>query len=187
MIKGIDISHWNIPSRIDYDEPEFIIMKASEGSHYADPLMINHAGNAVKRGKAIGFYHYARPELNNPKDEAENFLRQLHGFIGRSILALDWEGKALTHPIEWAREWCDYITDKTGTRPLFYCQYSYTDKINLIREGNYGLWIARYNKDLTVKTMKAKDGKPWAIWQHTSVPLDRDIFNGSLKQFIKYY
>lgn len=188
MLNGIDISHWNTPTRVNYDDPDFVIIKATEGCTYSDPLQIVHAGNAVRREKAIGFYHYARPELNlRPVDEAENFLKHLNGFIGKSVLALDWEGKALAFDIGWAREWLDYVYQKTGTRPLFYCQHSYTDKIELIREGNYGLWMARYNKELNPKTVKPKDGGKWAMWQHTSVPLDRDIFNGSLKQFEKYY
>lgn len=187
MIKGIDVSHWNSIKAIGsgYQDADFVMIKASEGRTFRDPMLNVHATNALQAGAEIGFYHYARPEVNTPEEEVNNFLYQTQYYRGRSVLALDWEGAALKQPIEWARKWLDLVYEKTGTRPLFYCQWSYTDKIDLIREGNYGLWLARY-KNMDPKKISAKDKGPVAMWQFTSKPLDQDYFFGSVEQFKKY-
>ena len=123
-----------------------------------------------------------------------NFLTQVSsvGGIGKGILALDWEAKALNCNIKWARKWLDLVFSITGIRPLFYCQKSYTVAKNLqpIREGNYGLWIAGYYKNTGLPDSRGCDpydkrGK--AMWQYTSNPIDKDIFYGSIEQFRKYY
>ena len=188
MIKGIDISHWNLPNRVKYSDYDFVIIKASEGVTWTDPLKWTHATNVNEEKQGLGFYHYARPENGNrPEDEAMNFLREVAPYKGRAMLALDWEGAALKCPIIWAREWMDFVYKQTGTRPVFYCQYSYSDKIDIIREGNYGIWLARYNNSISDKDVVCKDKKRPAMWQYTSTPIDQDKFFGTLKQFRKYY
>ena len=186
MIKGVDLSHWNsIANAGPYYGSDFVIVKASEGKSYRDPMMKTHAQNAKNAGAEIGFYHYARPELNSPEEEVNNFLYQVNRYLGSCVLALDWEGEALKQPIEWARRWLDLVYEKTGIRPLFYCQYSYTDKIKTIRDGNYGLWIARYKK-MKADEIEAKDKGPIAIWQYSGTGIDKDYFYGSVEQFKKY-
>lgn len=186
MIKGVDLSHWNsIANASPYYGSDFVIVKASEGKSYRDPMMKTHAQNAKNAGAEIGFYHYARPELNRPDEEVNNFIYQVNRYLGSCVLALDWEGEALKQPIEWARKWLDLVYAKTGIRPLFYCQYSYTDKIDLIRKGNYGLWMARYKK-MAVKDLEAKDQGPIAMWQYSGSGIDKDYFFGTVEQFRKY-
>ena len=43
VLKGIDISKWN--KNVDYNSPDFIIIKASEGVNYKDPLLDFHYNN----------------------------------------------------------------------------------------------------------------------------------------------
>ena len=194
MIYGIDISHHNKPSTVPYADSDFIIMKATEGKTFSDKKMLEHYNNAKAFGKEVGFYHYARPENNTVEDEVARFVGTLSrdNLIGKGILALDWEDKALTQPITWARLWLDEVYALTGIRPLFYCQWSFTSSknISLIREGNYGLWVARYYKNTGMpdnRGCKPLDEKSRAMWQYTSNPIDRDIFYGSVEQFRKYY
>lgn len=187
MIKGVDLSHWNsIANATPFYGSDFVIIKASEGKTYRDPMMKTHAQNAKRSGAELGFYHYARPETNTPEAEVDNFLYVVRPYLKQAVLALDWEGEALKRPIDWARRWLDLVYEKTGTRPLFYCQYSYTDKIKLIRQGNYGLWLARYKK-MDPKEISAKDKGPVAMWQYDSKGIDKDYFFGSVEQFRKYF
>lgn len=183
MIKGCDVSHWN--SIVNYANYAFCIIKATEGVRFKDVKKDTHARNAKAFNCEIGFYHYARPELGNtPEAEAQFFLDNIKPYIGSCVMALDWEQKALNCDITWARRWLDYVYNKTGVRPLFYCQASYTNKIQLIREGNYGLWVAQYNNK--IQKPKVKDNGPYAIWQFTSKPIDEDLFNGNIEQFKRY-
>lgn len=187
---GIDISHWNNVKCVGdlYRTSDFVIAKATEGISFKDPMFREHIENALLYDSEVGFYHYARPEKNkDPLKEADHFLNVLskYGYIGKGIMALDWEGVALKMSITWARAWLDYVYQQTQIKPLFYCQRSYTDKIDLIRQGDFGLWVARYKPGLMGP--ECLDGKGCAIWQYDSRNIDKDIFYGSLAQFRKYY
>lgn len=187
MLKGIDVSHWN--KDINYDEPSFIIIKASEGVKYKDPMLDEHYNKFSKRvdgkpvNKLYGFYHYARPETGNtPEQEADSFLGYIGHHVGNCLLALDWEQKALTQPIEWAEQFLDYVYMNTGVKPLIYCSASVTPKLKNIYKKDYGLWVAHYG----VNSPKISTYPFWAMWQYTSTPLDYNYFNGNEKTFRKY-
>lgn len=183
MIKGYDLSHYQGDIYSRYRDGDFYILKATEGIRYKDKKMCEMAD--YFRGtcdKLIGFYHYAHPEKNTARAEAAHFLKTVEGYLP-AVLALDWEGKALYQPIEWAREWLDRVYGETGIRPLFYAQSSYIPTIgDKIVSGNYGLWVARYG-GLTPQTGA---WKTFAMWQHTSKPVDKDLFNGNLAALKKY-
>lgn len=181
MLKGIDISHWN--PNPDYKTPDFIIMKATEGIGYVDRMMAKHLEGALSNHKLIGFYHYARPEYNDPISEADHFIKAVGGYAGSAIFALDWEGEALKYPIEWAVQWLQRVEAVTGVKPLIYCSASYTKNLQPVLDNGNGLWVAHYTKN---KNPSVKVYPFWAIWQYTSSPLDMDYFNGTALQFRKY-
>lgn len=190
MLKGCDISRYQ--NTVDYDSHDFIIMKATEGSTYQDPMLDTHYDiiNGSNNGKPntsklYGFYHYARPENNNYKDEVYNFLNSVGHHAGNCIYALDWEGRALTFSASWAKAWMDLVYQETGVKPVIYLQASeeWTGKYNSIRDADYGLWIAHWNgKDKPT----VKNWPVWAFWQYTDKPYDLDYFNGTREQFKKY-
>ena len=189
MIKGIDVSHWQKVGTVKANKPEFCIIKASEGKSYKDPLMAAHAAEAEEVGALLGFYHYARPEINTYKEDADNFIARVKPYIGRCVLALDWEGKALSCSLEWALAWLQYVEQQTGVKPMFYTSISVCRYCKIIADNGNGLWVARYNN----KPGKPEDKKynitPWKFWavhQYSSKPIDQDIFNGTKSQFKKY-
>lgn len=199
MIFGIDISHWN--NLIELSKPDFVIIKATEGVNFVDSKLTRNYKEALEADKIVGFYHYARPEKNsNPEREAQHFLDHVPaGAIGSCLLALDWEGNALKCNIAWARKWLDYVYKKTGVKPLFYCQASYTNKIKTILDGDYGLWVAQYKNstqglpygEKPKKGEKPNTGvyKTFAIWQYSSKNIyntDSNVFNGNINQLKKY-
>lgn len=189
MIKGIDVSHHNnlgqLLTKLKPSERKFIIIKATEGRTWHDPDSILNAGIAKAETDLIGFYHYARPELNNPIDEAQNFLEHtcVAANIGKALLALDWEGESLHRSLNWAERWLKYVYKETGVKPVFYCSSWYTSKIESLASEGYGLWVAHHTA-----LRKPYIGKYpfWALWQYSSQGYDHDYFNGTAQQFRKY-
>lgn len=190
MLYGVDISSYQ--DNFTYSGYDFYIMKASEGNGYKDSLLDTHYNNLHKSndGKPddtllYGFYHYARPDLGNtPEEEADYFLKLVGYHAGHCIYALDWEAKALNYPAEWALAWLNRVYEKTGSRPLFYTSASHiaNGKYNIIRDNNYGLWIAHYDTDKPALTQWPF----WAMWQYTSNPFDKNYFNGNAAAWRKY-
>lgn len=188
MLKGIDVSHHNNLDRIlsIIDKPDFCIIKATEGKTYNDPKFKHNIQICEERNISLGFYHYARPERNQPIDEAKHFLDKVAPYIGKAIFALDWEEEALKYPVLWAKKWLDYIYAQTGVKPLIYCSAWYTNELASIRAADYGLWVAHYTN-----MPKPNTGVYpfWAFWQYASPEhnytgkpcvCDYDYFNGSL-------
>lgn len=189
MIKGIDVSHWNdlgqLLTQLKPNERKFIIIKATEGKTFRDPNCILNTRLAESETDIIGFYHYARPENSTPIEEAKNFLEHpmVKSHIGTALLALDWEGIALSYPISWALSWLRYVYKETGVKPLFYCSSWYTIKIIDIKREGYGLWVAHHTN---LKKPYIGCYPFWAIWQYSSHGYDHDYFNGTASQLKKY-
>ena len=189
MLFGCDISHWQ-NDKVDLSKYDFVIIKASEGRTGVDACLDKHYNrlHGSKDGKPdsnklYGFYHYARPENNTPEAEAEHFLSLVGHHAGYCLFVLDWEQVALRYSITWAVKWLEYVYEKTGVRPLIYCQGSYTKKLKPVLDKGYGLWVAHYTK----KPKPTIGVYPcYAIWQYTSKPIDLNKFNGTREQFLKY-
>lgn len=189
-LKGIDISHWNNEKVITESKPDFVIMKASEGKTYKDPMLDNfynifHGSADGKPDIGLyGFYHYAHPENNSPMEEAAHFIDLVGHHAGHCIYALDWEGKALYEDLDWAGRWLWAVYAQTGVKPLIYCSSSTTKnpKMKKICKDDFGLWVAHYG----VEKPKYYSHQQCAMWQYTSSPVDTNIFYGDRLQFKKY-
>ncbi|WP_315523368.1 GH25 family lysozyme [Pseudoramibacter alactolyticus] len=177
---GVDISSYQ--RSVDYHKYGFYIIKASEGRTLKDPMLDRHY-NAVKAaGKPYGFYHYARPENNSWKAEADHFLSLVGHHAHKAIFALDWEGNALRYNYTWALNWLSYVWQKTGVRPLFYCPGSALRRYPQIAKANFGLWVASYG----VKAPQKGAWPDYAIWQYSDKPMDMDVLNGDTKTWNAY-
>lgn len=185
MLKGFDVSHWNKKDTIDkYSDHDFVIMKATEGKTFVDPDLNKHYEKAKWYGLLRGYYHFARPDLgNSAEDEAKNYLLNVPEREG-ALHALDVEGMAvmMDNIDTWSLRWLNYVEAHTGNKPLLYTSQSNLNKFKKVAENGNGLWVARYNVFLG----SIKPWKIWAIWQHTSTPLDKNKFNGNIHQFLKY-
>lgn len=194
MLHGADVSLWqtSTPTAEQFD---FLIVKASEGKTIKDKRFRQHMDAFSKSGgQLFGAYHYAITG-NKPEDDAKNFLSvvKTRKELGQSmILALDLEGKDLTQykPIDgcataydWARKWLDIVYEATGIKPVLYISASYTKHCKKILDGDYGLWVAHWN----VHSPSTGVYPFYALWQ-TGIKsnLDRDVFNGSRTQYLKY-
>lgn len=191
MLKGIDISHHNkyqiFPKEgkkpvIDLSKHDFVIMKATEGKTYVDPCMDDYI-KLLSQDQRYGFYHFARPERNRAYDEAKHFCKTIGNYGENAMLVLDWEAQAVSQPIEWALDWMKFVEKEYGKKPLIYCSSWYTKKCRLLLENNNGLWVAHYTNK---KTPTVYTYPTYAMWQYTSEPYDKDVFNGNAKQWDKY-
>lgn len=185
MLKVCDLSSNNSVAQQNtaINENDAVIVKCTEGSSYVNPYYKSNVISAFAKGKCIGLYHYARPEKNSVEIEVWNFLKNAAPYIGRVILVLDWEGKALNVSQKWARDWLDMVYNITGVRPLLYCSEAYLKKVGpFVVPGNYGLWVAKYSKKSPVIS-------PWtvkALWQYTSMPYDKSNFYGDIHTWNAY-
>lgn len=184
MLRGCDISEFQTVG-IDLSPYEFAIIRSSYGVGERDKSVYKHADNALKAGKLIGFYHYAYPDFgNSPEDEAETMLGAIEKYLGRCLIALDWEGKATDYPAGWAMSFLDYVHAKTGVTPLFYT-FAAEAKRSKYKDiaAKYPLWIAHWRT-------AAPDTGVWnninvPMWQWADNPIDQDIFEGTKEDWLK--
>lgn len=199
MLLGIDISNHNYKYIHDNGVnlrtyTDFVLMKASEGRTYKDPYLDYYYDlyHGSKDGRPdplglYGFYHYARPEYkNDPKAEAENFLKYVGHHAGYCMFALDVEGNSLKayRVDDWAREWLDVVFNRTGVRPMLYTSESAVKLFQSCCRGDYGLWVAKWNGG--VKFPKVKPWSYFAMWQFQSTAFDYNWFNGDLAVWRSY-
>ena len=208
MQNGIDISNhqgsMDLAKVLKQTKTDFVICKATEGLKFVDKFCDKFMVIAQDAGKQVGFYHFARPEWNSAKAEAEFFLRQTKGYFGKGIPVLDWESSGKSN-VKWAKEWLDYIYDKTGVKPVIYMSESVVNAFNwkAVADTGYGLWVARYrdyniDRNYDMSTCGKKPVVKWwsfyMMWQWTSVGrldgysgnLDCDVFYGDGKAWDAY-
>lgn len=208
MQNGIDISNhqgsMDLAKVLKQTKTDFVICKATEGLKFVDKFCDKFMVVAQDAGKQVGFYHFARPEWNSAKAEAEFFLRQTKGYFGKGIPVLDWESSGKSN-VKWAKEWLDYIYGKTGVKPVIYMSESVVNAYNwkAVADTGYGLWVARYrdyniDRNYDMSTCGKKPVVKWwsfyMMWQWTSVGrldgysgnLDCDVFYGDSKAWDAY-
>lgn len=200
MLQGIDISKWQNTSAVDLAQ-DFVIMKATEGIGYVDPTCDTKYQYAKSRGKLLGVYDFARPDIGDAVAEANYFVDNTTGYwqAKEAILVLDWEtgNKA---DVGWALRWLRQVRDRTGVKPLIYMSAStlgIADWSAVVNE-DFGLWIAGYpNRYNVTNPPVPSDGEmpyntsPWgfaALWQYTSSAgtLDRDVAYMSREAWGRY-
>jgi GH25 family lysozyme M1 (1,4-beta-N-acetylmuramidase) len=208
MQNGIDISNhqgsMDLAKVLKQTKTDFVICKSTEGLKFVDKFCDKFMVIAQNAGKQVGFYHFARPEWNSAKAEAEFFLRQTKGYFGKGIPVLDWESSGKSN-VKWAKEWLDYIYDKKGVKPVIYMSESVVNAYNwkAVADTGYGLWVARYrdyniDRNYDMSTCGKKPVVKWwsfyMMWQWTSVGrldgysgnLDCDVFYGDSKSWDAY-
>lgn len=180
MLNGIDVSSHQSKLDVSTYPCDFVICKATEGTGYVNPFCDIHYQQAKSSGKLLGVYHYARPDTgNSPEAEADYFLRNITGYIGKAILALDLECNGWQKYSEWSKKWLDRVYEKTGVRPLFYSSGNgFANFKDMVVAGNYGVWAA--------SDVNWYDGTTIVIKQSVYDNLDHDIFYGDATAWHKY-
>ncbi|MGW5263883.1 glycoside hydrolase family 25 protein [Microbispora sp. NPDC004025] len=174
---GQDVSGYEADHDWMNSRAQFGFIKATEGTSWVDSSFPRHWRELDKKGIVRGVYHYGHPK-NDPIAEADHFLDVVSSQPGKpgDILVLDLEtsdGQSVEHVNEWAKAWLEYVTAKTGTKPMFYSGWNFADKYGR-GLGDYPLWVAHYSKAPGDITPPA-DWKAWAIHQYTDSPIDQNV------------
>ena len=197
-LNGIDVSNYQASINISAVPCDFVIAKATEGTGYVSPSCARQVDSALAAGKLAGVYHYVKG--GDAAAEADYFVKQVGGWIGHVVLAVDFEsgGNKAWGDWDYARQVLQRVKDKTGVVPLLYGPASaYAGLKQAAAPVNAGLWIANY------ANMKATgyQSAPWrlsnypcAIYQYSSsgrLPgysgsLDLDLFQGQAAAWRAY-
>ncbi len=207
MLRGTDLSHYQ--GNVDWDAikatVDFAIVKATEGSPdpgqtveaYEDQSFRRNQVEMRRVGILHGFYHFARPDFNDPESEAVEFVSALGPLQEGEVLFLDFEHETTKDIVDWCRRWLAKVEDLTGNKALVYLNESLVNSQNWspVFNSGHGLWVAKYGvNDGTVPGGVATGVWPTAaFWQYSSVgtvagihPVDLDNFYGDREAFLKY-
>ncbi|ETY74767.1 lysin [Lactiplantibacillus fabifermentans T30PCM01] len=200
-LNGIDTSSYQTGLDAADIAGDFVIVKATEGTNYINPVLSGHAKQTLASGKKLGVYHFA--SVGDATKQADYFLYKVGNYVGKSMLVLDYEAKAVSQGVEWAKTWLDHVYAKTGVRPIIYMGLADENRLDWspVVKANYGLWVAQYNNYNQVVGYKPrnlygslKHWKSAAMFQYTSAgrlagwsgDLDFDVFYGDKSDWDKY-
>lgn len=196
---GIDVSGWQSSTVTCAAPGDFAIVKVTGGTYFTNARWRAQADCTLRSGKALGLYHYANDGA--PGDavaEADRFVSYATPYLGRALLALDWEsqGNYAWGNGDWIRRFVNRVHDRTGVWPMVYASASAVWQIPSDVRANCGLWVAQYaNMNAT-----GYQSAPWnlgaageAMRQYTSSgyvggvgPLDLNLFRGDRTAWNKY-
>ena len=203
-LKGIDISNHQRGLDLSKIDCDFVIIKATEGKSHVDQYCDGFFQQALSLGKKLGVYHFANNSDNTAKQEADWFINNTRGYIGKAIPVLDWEDDVIDN-VPWALEWLQRVEQAYGCKPLIYMSESVVNRYDWspVANANYGIWVAKYRDNLPdynydmSKAGNIPSIKYWstmALWQWTSTGrlngwngnLDCDVFYGDAAAWDKY-
>jgi len=199
MILGQDISKWQ--GDIDWDtyksNTNFVFIKASEGNGYTDTKFLRNQSEARRCEIPVGYYHFARPDLNNaPEVEAEWFVKVCGKLETGEFLCLDYEATWNGAVIDWCLKFLEYVKGKTGVKCFIYLNQALIKKYDWkpVVDGNYALWVAAYTYDPAKNDFVTGAWPTAAMQQWTNkqiVPgisgeVDGNVFFGTVKSLAKY-
>lgn len=202
MLNGIDISAYQRGLDPHAVPNDFVIIKATEGLDYINGDCDRAYQAAKISGKKLGTYHFISGEAGSGAEEAAFYLSNIEGYVGESIMVLDWEASGMQRGVQYAKSFLDFLYLKTGIKPLIYMSASETHSQYWadVVAADYGLWVAGYGANNPTGYDPTR-GLPsigyWdnvAIFQYTSkgyLPnwdgaLDLNVFYGDTEAWDKY-
>lgn len=143
-MNGIDVSNWQRGIDVtQMQDVEFVIAKATEGTSYVNPDCDRVYQDAKNSGKKTGVYHFARK--GDAITQAKYFVDHISGYIGHSVLVLDYESSAVDQGVGWAKDWLDAVYNMTGVKPVIYMSNSVIHRYDWSSVSeHYSLWNAGY-------------------------------------------
>lgn len=157
MIKGIDIS--NHQPSVDFNalknSVQVVIMKATEGVTYKDPLLESHYQKAKEVGFPVGFYHFMS-ENTSPSQQAEAFYNAIKDKQYEILPCLDIEtnnqNRGASQITDRCLEFLNRFKELSGVDCMIYTG-GYFGRDNLdSRIKGYKVWIAHYGVSTPMET-----------------------------------
>lgn len=178
--KVIDISSHQSVEVAGIDGIDAVIVKATQDVTYINPKCDAQYQLAKQKGRGLGVYHYAGG--GDPVAEADFFLKNIEGYIGEAVLALDWESgqNSSWGDSSWCRKFVNRVHEKTGIWCLIYIQASALNQVSNCAN-DCGLWIAGYptndaSWDVPAFNYSTSPWSTYTLWQFTSGgALDRNV------------
>src|SRR5699024_3083883 len=180
-IYAVDVFSGSSDNIIRDTHAQAVIVKATQGTGYVNPRCNHQWDLAGELGKLRGLYHYAGG--GNPETEAEYFINNIKNYVGKGILALDWEEaeNAAWYDTNWARRFVNKVHELTGVWPIIYVQESALWQVANCAD-TCGVWVAKYASmtwySWTLPNMSVSTGafKFLTGYQFTGGDMDRSIF-----------
>lgn len=145
----IDIASWQ--SGMDLESVfnknptlDGVIVKITQGTGYVNPPAKNWLSWLVDHKKPFGVYHYL--DLYGAEAEAKHFVELADPYIGKAILAIDYEGNTVRKGTTYLKQCLDEVYRLTGVKPFVYVSQSFIssqDFSSIVNDG-YPLWLAQY-------------------------------------------
>lgn len=152
-MRGVDVSNWQCDIDTYALDADFVVAGTTWGTGgFNNRCLINgvnqaanyQLGRAVDSGKSIGVYHYAMG--NDARREADFFVDNVKGYVGRAVLALDWELQ--DNPQfgngAWIDAWVQRVHERTRVWPVIYLQASALGQLSSYAREHCGVWVAQY-------------------------------------------
>ena len=199
MLNGFDISDCNGGINVAQVEGDFAIVQHSCGN-FVDPTFEAQAQATLNSGKELGVYHF----ITGDEGEIDTFINGIRPYVGKAIIALDWEtGDEECPNTQWGnwqylRRFAQAIQKELGVNPLLYASASnYGPLYSLGTQLNCGVWVAQYATDDATGYQEApwNEGKyDMVIFQYSdngridgyNGPLDLDLFYGDRNTWHAY-
>jgi lysozyme len=197
-IRGIDISShqhqidWN---RFTGTEVNFVLIKATEGGDFKDPMFQSNWQNVQLKGSIAGAYHFFT-FCKSGREQAHNYIET----VPRSkqslppVIDLEFSGncKSTLTPAALDRELNTFMTIVENfykKKPILYVTYEFYDRYLQHKYPNTPIWISDFYS--FNKLPNLSDSKPWLFWQYSErgrlagVPtfVDLNVFSGTKSQF----
>ena len=199
LLNGFDISDCNGDINVAQVQGDFAIVHHSCGT-FIDPTFETQANATLNSGKELGVYHF----ITGADGEIDTFINGIRPYVGKAIIALDWEaGNERCPNTQWGnwqylRRFTQAIQRELGVNPLLYASASdYGPLYSLGTQLNCGVWVAQYATNDATGYQEA----PWneneydmAVFQYSdngridgyNGPLDLDLFYGDRNTWHAY-
>lgn len=157
-LNGVDISDVQLKKGLDlqtfyeqHPDIDFWIIKCTRGASSVNDSFKPWADFLTEKGACWAGYHF----LNNDKalagstKEADFYLSYMAPYIGKAVLALDYEDPEMGFAAgeAYAEAWLMRVKLMTGVTPIIYTQQSRVNKLGRIHAAGFPLWVAKYGKN----------------------------------------
>lgn len=169
-MNGVDLSSYQAGLNAGSIEADFVIVKATEGLSYINPVGDIHYQQAKSAGKALGVYHFLSGD--DPRAQAEFFVNNISGYVGEAVLFLDFEADGLSLGANGAKIFLDRVHELTGVAPMIYMSKAVIHQMDWSAVASeYALWGAQYANYTPTgyQSDPWTDESGWGVWGEPAI------------------
>jgi lysozyme len=197
-IRGIDISShqqqidWQ---RLDRSTINFILIKATEGGDFKDPLFKSNWQRSKQQGTIVGAYHFFT-FCKSGREQAQNYIDTVPRSPGTlpPVIDLEFSGNCRSQPTPAAlatelNTFIEIVEKFYRKQPILYVTHEFYDRYLRDRSVYRSIWISDFYS--FHKLPRLSDDRQWLFWQYSergriagiSTFVDLNVFKGNKTQF----